>query len=107
MNENYHIGVAVDCRERVFVCEAGRVSIFTSEGKYIKSIAMLNGPFTKPRGVSVSGAGVVYVCDNNNVQASREFRGHLKESAGTLLSLLCVIFVAVLVIILYCLLIVK
>ena len=43
---------------------------------------------------------MLYVCDDNDVRASREFRGHLKESAGTL-SLLFVIFVAVFVVILY------
>lgn len=84
MDENYHIGVAVDHRERVYVCESGHVSVFTSKGEFVKSVGKTNGRFTNPRGLSVSSAGVIFVCDSSGVQASSKFRGRLRESAGVM-----------------------
>ena len=61
-------GIAIDGNDRVFVTEYtnNRVSLFTSEGKFLDSFGSQAGKFNDPRGVTVDRNGIIYVCDTEN-----------------------------------------
>ncbi len=68
---NFPYGVAVDSSGMVYVSECGnaRVSVFTSEGRFVMSFGRKGkgpGEFDQPLGLAVDTNGVVYLCDNGN-----------------------------------------
>ena len=76
---NYPSSVCVDSNDRVYVTERynNRVSIFTSQGKFIRSFGTKGarpGEFNKPRGIAVDRNGQIYVSDtdNNRVQGFKK-----------------------------------
>ena len=65
------VGIAVDSSNVVYVGEYDnhRVSVFTSEGQFIKSFGRKGqqpGEFDGPCCIAVDSSGVVYVCDSDN-----------------------------------------
>ena len=65
------ICVAIDTDDMVYVSEAinHRVSVFTSEGRFVTSFGREGvepGCFDQPYGLAVDDCGVVYVCDCRN-----------------------------------------
>lgn len=57
-------GIAVDKNGIVYVSDEGKqcISLFTSNGQFVKSIRSVKCP----RGLAVDDNGVVYVCDRDN-----------------------------------------
>jgi DNA-binding beta-propeller fold protein YncE len=62
------VGVAIDTSDMVYVSEEWnrRVSVFTSQGRFVTSFG--HGKLVNSRGLAVDSSRVVYVC-NNGVQA--------------------------------------
>ena len=65
------LSIAIDSHNVVYVSEWGnsRVSIFTTDGEFIKSFgSKRNGPvqFDRPYGIGLDKNGTLYVCDTDN-----------------------------------------
>ena len=68
---DYSSSISIDTDNVVYVTEQNnhRVSVFTSEGKFLTSFGTTgsgSGQFNYPRGTSVDKNGVVYVADHSN-----------------------------------------
>ena len=75
---DYPYSLVVDHRDLVYVSEYNnnRVSVFTLDGLYRARMGgkhlycnAIDNLFSKPRGLAVSESGVMYVSDENNIQA--------------------------------------
>jgi len=67
----FHIprAIAISPRGEVLVCEDHRVLVFSTSGAFLRTwgcAGSLTGQFVNARGISVSLAGEVFVCEQNN-----------------------------------------
>ena len=58
-------GITIDSDDVVYVTEKSQVSLFTIEGRFLKSVGE-SVHFDRPSGISVDKDGLVYVCDTGN-----------------------------------------
>ena len=68
---NFPTSVTIDSDDTVYVteCNNRRVSMFTSEGQFLRSFGTYGegpGQFYNPRGIAVDRDGLVYVSDTGN-----------------------------------------